>query len=259
MSLTKTKTEIDAMREGGALLSRALAAAVEAVRPGVTLPELDAVAERVIREGGGEPSFKGYRSHPEDEPFPSAMCISVNEEIVHGRGDRSVALKEGDIVGLDIGLWYQGLCTDMAVTVPVGSVSEEALKLMAVTREACLAGTNAVRVGGLVSDVAKAVEAVVQPHGYGIVRSLVGHGVGHKVHEAPHVPNYVDKRYPNVAVEDGMCLAIEPMLGLGTWEVKTADDGWTVVMADGKLGAHFEVTLAVTKEGGVEILTPLPV
>lgn len=247
------------MREGGHLLSRALKAACDAVRPGVTLPELDAIATRVIREGGGEPSFMGYKSHPEDEPFPSTMCISVNEEIVHGRGDRNITLKEGDIVGLDIGLWYKGLCTDMAVTVPVGAVSEEATKLMAVTREACLAGANAVKIGGVVGDVAVAVEDIVNPHGYGIVRALVGHGVGHKVHEAPHVPNYIDKRYPKVEIVDGMCLAIEPMLGLGTWDVKTADDGWTVVMKDGKIAAHFEVTVAVTKEGGVEILTPLPV
>jgi methionyl aminopeptidase len=250
--------EIDAMREGGHLLSRALKAACDAVRPGATLPELDAIATRVIREGGGEPSFLGYKSHPEDEPFPSTMCISVNEEIVHGRGDRDIALKEGDIVGLDIGLWYKGLCTDMAVTVPVGAVSEEATRLMAVTREACLAGADAVRMGGLVGDVAKAVEAVADPHGYGIVRALVGHGVGHKVHEGPHVPNYSDKRYPKVEIVNGMCLAIEPMIGLGGWEVETAEDGWTVVMKDGKLGAHFEVTVAVT-EDGTEILTPLPV
>ncbi len=258
MGMIKTKKEMDAMREGGALLSRALAAAVAAVRPGLLLPELDAVAERVIREGGGEPSFLGYKTSPEDEPFPSTMCISLNDEVVHGRGDRPIVLKEGDIVGLDIGCWYKGLCTDMAVTVPVGVVSEEATKLMAVTREACLAGANAVKVGGLISDVGEAVERVVNPHGYGIVRALVGHGVGHKVHEGPHVPNYTDRRYPRVEVKPGMCLAIEPMLGLGTWEVETAEDGWTVVMVDGKISAHFEVTLAVT-EKGIEILTPLPV
>lgn len=246
------------MREGGALLSRALKAAVDAVRPGITLPELDVIATGVIRAGGGEPSFMGYRSHPDDEPFPTTMCISVNEEVVHGRGDRPIVLKEGDIVGLDIGLWLHGLCTDMAVTVPVGAVSEEATKLMAVTREACLAGANAVRVGGVISDVSHAVVAVVEPHGYGIVQALVGHGVGHKVHEGPHVPNYVDKRYPKVPIVEGMCLAIEPMLGLGDWPVETAEDGWTVVMKDRKISAHFEVTIAVTKEG-IEILTPLPV
>lgn len=246
------------MREGGHLLSRALKAACEMVRPGVSLSEIDAVAERVIREGGGEPSFKGYKTHPDDEPFPTTLCVSVNEEVVHGRGDRPIVLKEGDIVGLDIGLWYKGLCTDMAATVPVGHVSAEAAELIAVTREACLAGARAVREGGFVSDVAAAVEAVVVPHGYGIVRALVGHGVGHKVHEDPHVPNYSDSRYPRVRIVDGMCLAVEPMIGLGTWDVETAEDGWTVVTKDRKLAAHFEVTVAVT-DHGTEILTPLPV
>lgn len=258
MAMTKTKEEIDALREGGHLLSKALAAAVEAAKPGVNIRAVNAVAEKVIRAGGGVPSFLGYKSDPKDPPFPSTLCISVNEEIVHGIGTRDVILKEGDIVGLDIGLWYKELCTDMAVTVPIGKVTEEETKLMQVTREACLAGANAATVGGTIRDISAAVENYVKPHGYGIVRSLVGHGVGHKVHEAPHVPNFVDARYPKVPIQDGMCLAIEPMLGLGTWKVKTADDGWTIVMADGKKGAHFEVTIAVT-DAGVEILTPLPV
>ena len=258
MAMTKTKDEISKLRDGGHLLSRALKAAVDAVRPGVTMKELDAIAEREIRAGGGTPSFKGYKTSPEDEPFPSTMCISVNEEVVHGRGDREIVLNEGDIVGLDIGCWYEGLCTDMAVTVPVGSVSAEATKLMEVTRASCLAGVEAAKVGGSVKDISAAVENYVKPHGYGIVRALVGHGVGHKVHEAPHVPNFVDPKYPKIAIEDGMCLAIEPMLGLGGWKVKTAPDGWTIAMSDGKLGAHFEVTIAITKDG-MEILTPLPV
>jgi len=186
------------------------------------------------------------------------MCISRNEEIVHGRGDREVVLEEGDVLGLDIGCWYEELCTDMAVTVPVGKISDEAKKLIEVTRESCLKGVHAAKVGGMISDIGVAVENYVKPHGYGIVRSLVGHGVGHKVHEAPHVPNFVSAEYPKVKIQDGMCLAIEPMLGLGTWKVKTADDGWTVVMADGKIGAHFELTIAVT-EDGMEILTPWPV
>lgn len=246
------------MREGGGLLSRALKAACDTVRPGAMLPDIDAAAEKIIRAGGGEPSFLGYRSYPDDEPFPSTICISINEEIVHGRGNRPIALKEGDIVGLDIGLWYKGLCTDMAVTVPVGQISDEASKLISVTRAACLAGAKAVSAGGYVSDVATAVESTVEPHGYGIVRALVGHGVGHKVHEEPHVPNYSDRRYPKVRITEGMCLAIEPMIGLGSWEVETAEDGWTVVMKDRKISAHFEVTVAVTKNG-TEILTPLPV
>lgn len=258
MAMTKTTDEIGKMRDGGHLLSRALAAAAHAVRPGIAMRELDAIAERVIRDGGGTPSFRGYKTRPEDEPFPSTMCISVNDEIVHGRGDRDIIMKQGDIVGLDIGCWYEGLCTDMAVTVPVGVVSEEAVKLMRVTRESCMAGVAAAKVGGSVKDISAAVENHVKPYGYGIVQALVGHGVGHKVHEPPHVPNFLDLKYPKVEILDGMCLAIEPMLGLGTWKVKTAPDGWTIVMADGQIGAHFEVTIAITN-AGVEILTPLPV
>lgn len=258
MALTKTHSEQEKMRAGGALLSRALASAVAAVRPGVPIRDLDAIAEKTIRDGGGTPSFLGYKTAPEDTPFPSTLCISVNEEVVHGPGNRPMVLNEGDIVGLDIGCWYQGLCTDMAVTVPVGKVSEQAIELMRVTRESLLAGVAAAKVGGSIRDISTAIEAHVKPYGYGIVRSLVGHGVGHKVHEAPHVPNFVDKHYPHVEILDGMCLALEPMIALGDWRVKTAKDGWTIVTSDGSLSAHFEVTIACTK-AGTEILTPLPV
>jgi methionyl aminopeptidase len=258
MANRKTKVEIQHMREGGALLSRALAVAVEAVRPGIKLYELDAVAERVIREGGGEPSFLGYRVSKQDTPFPSTVCISVNEEIVHGPGNRSLALKKGDMVGLDIGCWYKGLCTDMAVTVPVGRVSPKATELIRVTRASLFAGVAAAKVGGEVNDISAAVEAYVKPFRYGIVRTFVGHGVGHKVHEEPHVPNFVNPRAPHVPLVPGMCLALEPMVALGGPDVTIANDGWTVVMADGSLGAHFEVTIVLTKDGP-EILTPLPV
>ncbi len=259
MALTKTTKEIDAMREGGHLLSRALKAAVEAVRPGVLVSEIDAIGERVIRDGGGEPSFKGYKSRADDSPFPSTICVSINEEIVHGLGNRDIKLNEGDVVGLDIGCWYKGLCTDMAVTVPVGAVLPDLIKLIEVTKQSLLAGVKAARVGGKIKDISAAIEEYVKPYGYGIVRALVGHGVGHAVHESPHIPNYVSVRYPDVKIVDGMCLALEPMLGLGgNHEVETGDDGWCIVMKDRSVGAHFEVTIAVTKEG-VEILTPLPV
>lgn len=247
------------MRRGGALLSRALATAVEAVAPGVALRELDAIAERVIVEGGGAPSFKGYRTSPKDKPFPSTLCVSVNEEIVHGLGDRKVKLKKGDVVGLDIGCWFEGLCTDMAVTVGVGRITQEARKLIEVTRASLLAGVMAARVGGEIKDISRAIEEHVKPHGYGIVRALVGHGVGHEVHEPPHVPNYVSDRYPTVEIQEGMCLALEPMIALGGHEVETGEDGWCIIMKDRSVSAHFEVTIAVTKDGGAEILTPLPV
>lgn len=258
MAFVKTPEEIEKMRQGGKLLSKALGAAIAAIRPGVRMFELDAIAEQVIREGGGEPSFKGYKTHRDEPPFPSTLCISRNEEMVHGLGNRSIVLKEGDIVGLDIGCWYQGLCTDMAVSVPVGVISPAAEKLMRVTRESLFAGVAAAKVGNHVIDISRAVQDVIQPHGYGIVRALVGHGVGHKVHEDPSVPNYVDKRVPNPELQEGMCLALEPMISMGDWDVETADDDWTVVLVDGSLGAHFEVTIVLTKDGP-EVITPLPV
>lgn len=256
MAMVKTQAEIQAMREGGALLSRALQAAVDAVRPGVTMRELDTIARTVIEEGGGKPSFLGYKSGG-GSPFPATMCISVNDEVVHGIGTREVVLEEGDIVGLDLGCWYKDLCTDMAATVPVGKITEERKKLLRITRDSMMAGVAAARVGGSIYDISAAIEDVVDKKKYGIVESLVGHGVGHKVHEPPNVPNYRSKGFPMVKVEDGMCLALEPMLTLGTKHVEIGKDGWTIVTADGSDAAHFEVTIAVLPEGP-EILTPQP-
>ena len=259
MAFTKTPTEIDIMREGGHVLSRALKAAVDAVRPGITLRELDAIGERVILEGGGTPSFKGYTSSPSDTPFPSTICISVNEEVVHGLGNRDIVLKEGDIVGLDIGCWFKGLCTDMAVTVPVGRVSKEAIQLMEVTKASTYRGVEAATIGRSVKDISRAVETEIMPHGYGIVRALVGHGVGHAVHESPNVPNFTSPEQQDIKLVNGMCLAIEPMVGLGgDYHVETAQDGWGMIMKDRSLSAHFEVTVAITSSG-TEIFTPLPV
>lgn len=257
MTKVRNEKEIEIMRAGGALLSRALAASVAAVRPGATLREVDAVGEKVMRDGGGEPSFKGYTSRPKDTPFPSALCISVNNEVVHGPGDRNIVLKEGDIVGLDIGVWYQGLCTDMAVTVPVGKVSSEAKKLMTITREAMLAGIDAIHGGATVSVVGHAVEGVVG-NKYGIVRDLVGHGVGDAVHEDPHIPNFYDPRYDRIKFLAGQTVAVEPMITAGDYRVQTANDGWTVITKDGSLAAHFEVTILITEKGH-ELITPLVV
>ncbi|MCR4311670.1 MAG: type I methionyl aminopeptidase [Candidatus Uhrbacteria bacterium] len=256
MSMIKTAEEIQAMREGGALLSRALQKAVDAVRPGITMRELDDIARTAIEKGGGKPSFLGYKSGG-GSPFPSTMCISRNEEVVHGLGNRDLVLEEGDIVGLDIGCWYKGLCTDMAASVPVGSISDERKALLRVTRDSMRAGVLAARVGGVVLDIGGAVEDVIDQKKYGIVKSLVGHGVGHAVHESPHVPNYRGKGFPKTKLEAGMCLAIEPMVTLGTDEVEVSDDDWTIVTKDGTDAAHFEVTIAVLPEGP-ELLTPEP-
>lgn len=255
MALIKTQLEIDAMREGGALLSRALQKAVDAVKPGVMMRELDAIIEREIVAGDGKPSFKGYKGGGKI-PFPCTACISVNNEVVHGLGSRDIALQEGDIVGIDIGCWYKDLCTDMAVTVPVGKISKERKVLLSITRDAMYAGVEAAIVGKTTHDMAAAIEGTV-PEGYGIVKSLVGHGVGHAVHESPHVPNFVSKSFPRVELRSGMCLAIEPMVTRGTDDVYVSPDGWTIVTADGSDAAHFEVTIALT-ENGPEILTPQP-
>lgn len=255
MALIKTTQEIDAMREGGALLSRALQKAVDAVKPGVTMRELDTIIENEIVAGGGKPSFKGYTGGGKI-PFPSTACISVNNEVVHGLGTRDIVLNEGDIVGIDIGCWYKDLCTDMAVTAPVGKISKERKILLSITRDAMYAGVEAAIVGKTTHDMAQAIESTV-PDGYGIVKSLVGHGVGHAVHEAPNVPNFVHKSFPKVLLRAGMCLAIEPMVTLGTDDVYVSRDGWTIVTADGTDAGHFEVTVALT-ENGPEILTPQP-
>ncbi len=256
MSLIKTAAEIQAMREGGAILSRALQAAVDAAKPGVTMKELDDIATKYIEDAGGEPSFKGYTAGG-SVPFPTTMCISKNEEVVHGLGNRKIVLKEGDIVGLDIGCWYKGLCTDMAVTVPIGKISPEHKRLMLATRDSMMAGVAAATLGNTVKDISGAIEAMIDQSKYGIVKSLVGHGVGHAVHESPNVPNYVSKRFPNVPLQAGMCLALEPMLTLGTEEVVIGKDGWTIETEDKSWAAHFEVTIALL-DSGPEILTPQP-
>jgi methionyl aminopeptidase len=257
MALIKTTEEIAIMREGGALLSRAMKAAAQAVQPGVLVSEVDAVAEKVIREGGGEPSFKGYKSSPFDTPFPSTVCVSINEEVVHGLGNRDRVFVSGDLVGLDMGCWYKELCTDMAMTVPVGEIDDKGMKLLKVTREALVRGVEAVQVGKNISDISRAIENSITPYNYGIVRTLGGHGVGHEVHEQPFIPNFVSSELKDMELKHGMCLALEPMVGLGECLVETADDGWAISMKDGKKSAHFEVTVAVLDQG-TEILTPLP-
>ena len=257
MALIKTKEEIERMRKGGVILSHTLKEVVRAVRPGIFVKDLDIIAKKVLQENGATPSFEGYRSSSKEIPFPSTLCVSINEEVVHGLGDRARALQEGDVVGIDVGCWFEGMCTDMAVTVGVGKVSEEANHLMYVTREALENGVRAAKAGHQLSDISRAIESSIQPYGYGIVEALGGHGVGHDVHEPPFIPNFTSHHYKDIKLLSGMCLALEPMVGLGSCQVKTSDDGWAVLMEDCRTSAHFEVTIAIT-ETGAEILTPLP-
>lgn len=252
MSLIKTEEDIALLREGGARLSKVLDALEASVRPGVTTKELDALAERLIRDGGDEPAFLGYRPAGASYPYPATVCTSVNDEIVHGiPADR--ALEEGDVVGLDIGLSHEGLIVDMARTVPVGEVGNEIRKLLADTKAALRAGIAAAKPGGRIGDISAAIEAVAKREGYGIVRDLGGHGVGHAVHELPFIPNY-GKKGTGPNLEEGMVLAIEPMFNLGSDEAELMRDGYTYKTKDGSVSAHFEHTVVIAKKGA-EIVT----
>ncbi|EKD33098.1 MAG: methionine aminopeptidase [uncultured bacterium] len=257
MALIKTKEEIKYLAEGGKLLSRALRAAMDAAVVGAKIEELDSAARKIIASGGGTPSFLGYKVHKLDMPFPTALCVSVNDEIVHGPANRHMVLKKGDLVGLDLGCWYEMLCTDMAATVCVGEVLDERhAELLKYTRVALEKGIEQAKAGNRILDISAAIERVANEHKFGIVRTLVGHGVGHEVHEEPHVPNFVDKRFDNMKLVPGMCLALEPMFTLGSGAVETSDDGWTIRSSDSTMTAHFEATIAITKEGP-KILTPI--
>jgi methionyl aminopeptidase len=257
MITIKTLEEITLLREGGHILAAALQATQNGVRAGIKIKELNAIAHEYVVSHGGIPSFLGYGAGKKVRGFPSALCVSVNSEIVHGDGTRNTVLREGDIVGLDLGVQYpakNGLFTDMAVTVGVGNISQEAQKLITVTKEALTRSIREVRPGGYVHDISKATQTFCESAGFNVIRDLTGHGVGHAVHEDPPIFCYYDPRMPKVELCEGMVICIEPMVAQGDWHIITDDDGWTMRMRDGKLGAHFEHTIAVTKTG-YEILT----
>ena len=244
----KSTKELDYMREAGRVVALTKARLADAIRPGVTTGELDRVAEQEIRRLGAEPSFKGLYG------FPATICVSVNEEVVHGIPSNRVIL-EGELVSLDVGAVVGGFHADSAITVGVGKISEEAERLIDATRESMKLGIAEARAGARVGDIGAAVQSYAEGLGYGVVRQYVGHGIGRDLHEDPQVPNYgVAGRGP--ALREGMALAIEPMLNLGGWETLQLDDGWTVVTADGKLSAHFEDTIAISSNGP-EVLTTL--
>lgn len=251
MSLLKTKSEIEKIAKGGKIMRRILSELREMAKPGVSTWELDQYAEKEIIKAGGRPSFKGYGMKGQE--FPNALCTSVNDVIVHGAPSKKEILKDGDIIGLDIGMEYLGLYTDTAITVPIGKISDKAKMLLETTELALKKGIEQAKPGNRLGDIGAAVQAVADKRGLGVIRDLVGHGVGHAVHEDPHVPNY-GKHGTGMVLKAGMVLAIEPMFSLGDYRLKSADDGMGIAMADGSLGAHFEHTVAITSRGP-EILT----
>ncbi len=242
------------MRRSGRKLAEVLATVIESVRVGGCTLELDEVAEKAIRDRGAIPSFKGYQPGPEFPPYPASICASPNETVVHGIPDAR-PLREGDILSIDVGLIYGGYHADCAVTVLVGSGSDEARQLVRVTEESLRRGILAARVGDRVGDIGHAVETYVADFKYGIVEAYVGHGIGRAMHEAPSVPN-VGKKGKGQLLKAGMCLAIEPMITLGRARTEVLGDRWTVVTKDRSMAAHFEHTVVLTPSGP-EVLTVL--
>ena len=237
----KSAREIETMRRSGKITARVLGDLMRAVKPGMTTRQLDQLAENGIRSLGGIPTFKGYHG------YPASICASVNDEVVHGIPGGGV-LREGDLLSIDIGTTFEGYVSDSAVTVAVGEVGEHAKALMRVTQECLMIGISQMYKGKRLGDIGSAIQAHAEKHGYGVVRELVGHGVGQKMHEEPQVPNY-GKAGAGLELRPGLVLAIEPMITEGHYAVETLKDGWTVVTADGKLAAHFEHTIAITDDG----------
>ena len=237
----KTEAELEAMRRAGQVVARVLKAVKGKVAPGVTTAELDKLAERLCRDYGAKPAFKGYRG------YPFCLCCSVNEQVVHGFPN-SRPLQAGDILSMDFGVILDGFYGDSATTVPVGPVSDLARDLMKTTRDALFAAIDKMRPGSRLGDVSAAVQGVVESRGFSVVRQFVGHGIGRNLHEDPQLPNYGTPG-KGVMLKPGMVIAIEPMVNAGGYQVEILDDGWTAVTRDGTLSAHFEHTVAVTPDG----------
>lgn len=242
MVVIKTEREIALMREAGRISARALELAGKAVEPGVTTKEIDLIVRKYIESQGAKPSFLGYAG------FPASTCISVNNVVIHGIPSKKCVIHEGDIVSIDIGACLNGFHGDNAWTYPCGDISDTAKNLLDATRESLFEAIKVAKIGARVGDIGSTVQKYVEARGYSVVRKFVGHGVGADLHEDPAVPNYgVAGR--GVRLLEGMTIAIEPMINMGSCDVKVLDDGWTTVTADGKLSAHFEKSIAITKNG----------
>ena len=247
MIQVKNSMQLNAMKEAGRITGETLLVARELVRPGISTKELDDAIRTYIEKCGAKPSFLGYHG------FPGSACISINDEVIHGIPSAKRFLQEGDIVKIDVGAFINGYHGDSARTIPVGKVSDEALKLIKATRDSFFAGAQMAVAGNRIGDIGSAISESVRPYGYGVVREFIGHGIGRNVHEEPDVPNY-GTAGRGVRLCNGMTIAVEPMINMGTEKVIVLPDGWTVKTADGSLSAHYENTIAITPDG-VQILT----
>lgn len=249
----KNNTQMTSLRESGKRLETVMHTVAEAIRPGISTAELNGIAERTIQQLESEPVFKGY-GEEYGKPFPASICTSINNEVVHGIPQKERIIQDGDLVKIDMGLRYQGMVTDMARTFALGAVSDEAARLVHVTEESLLRGVKAVRIGGRISDYAKAVQSHVEEHGFSVVRDLVGHGVGFELHEPPQIPNYFFSGMKDAIFRVGMAVAFEPMVNVGGYEVGLGKDGWVFTTEDGSLSAHFEDTIIITDQS-IEVVT----
>ena len=260
--IPKTAAELIVMREAGRITAMALHAMRDAVRPGISTKALDEIAADVIRKHNATAAFLGYPPGSE-HPFPATVTTSINEELVHGIPSAEIILQEGDIISLDCGAIYQGYVGDSALTVGVGTISDEAQQLLKVTEEALSVGLEQARAGNETSDISRAVQAFVEEHGFSVVREYTGHGVGRTMHEPPQVPNWWPRGrqrvrgWQSIRLEPGITFAVEPMVNVGRPETRTLGDHWTVVTQDGSLCAHFEHTIAIAPSGPPLILTAL--
>jgi methionyl aminopeptidase len=243
----KSPVEIEKIRESCRILVECLKLAKEMVKPGLKIIDLDLSIENLIKSRGAKPAFKGYRG------FPASACLSVDDVVVHGIPQKGDVLKEGQIIGVDVGVYKNGFYGDSAITLAVGKIASETQSLLDATREALYKGIEQAKVGNRVHDISAAVQKHVESHGYSVVRELVGHGIGRNLHEDPQVPNFGEKG-TGVRLKQGMVFCIEPMVNMGTYEVYTKADNWTICTADGKPSAHFEHMIAIT-ENGTDILT----
>ncbi|PKN51478.1 MAG: type I methionyl aminopeptidase [Deltaproteobacteria bacterium HGW-Deltaproteobacteria-13] len=248
MVILKLPDEIEKARASNRIVAEVLSKLREKVKPGVKTKDLDKFAEEIALKRGAKPAFKGYHG------YPYSLCISVNEVVVHGMPSDRI-LEEGDIVGLDFGVYYQGYFGDATITLPLGKVSEKALKLIRVTEQSLYAGIEQAVDGNRLGDISAAVQSTVEDAGYSVVRDFVGHGIGKNLHEDPQIPNF-GKKGRGIELKKGMILAIEPMVNAGKYRVKILPDGWTVITEDGSLSAHFEHSIAIT-DNGPDILSKL--